>query len=79
MAHSWDNFLILTVFKINFKINPWKTLFAPADSLCRATCSGAAGVPRWLAAARGAGGAAKQIPFGPSPPIPYLLREKCRD
>jgi hypothetical protein len=33
MAHRRDNFLILTVFKINFKINPWKTLFAPGDPL----------------------------------------------
>jgi hypothetical protein len=56
-------FLILTLFKIIFKINPWKTLLAPGDPfgrawwrgaaglLCRATCSGAAGVPRWPAAA----------------------------
>jgi hypothetical protein len=36
MAHSWDNFLILTVFKINFKTNPWKTLFAPGHPFGRA-------------------------------------------
>jgi hypothetical protein len=39
-------------FLINFKINPCKILFAPGDPFGRATCSGAAGVPRWLAAAR---------------------------
>jgi hypothetical protein len=57
-------FLILTFFKLFIKLTPGKhylhqvTPFAMSggatDRLCRATCSGAAGVPWWRGAARGA-------------------------
>jgi hypothetical protein len=61
------HFLNFNLFLIIFKNNPWQTLFALGDpfgrarqrdaaaSLCRATCSGAAEVPRWPAAARAPG------------------------
>jgi hypothetical protein len=58
-------FFILTFFKLILKLTSGKHYLHPvtlgrawrrgaAGLLCRATCSGAAGVPRWLAVARGA-------------------------